>query len=700
MKLQYKFVELLSIFALILYAVVCVALYIILMHNSGLQEEQQYLSDINRFQGAFAEKTAGIEVLTNDWSMWDEMYSFALQENPGFEENYISFEQLSSPVIDLIIIMNNTNDALVSKQLDYSNMNVFDINSSLRDGIISVIEAQREDNTYASGIIVIDNIPMILVARPILRNDGKLIAPAGTLVMVQLISDEKVQVLSSTIKNQLELHLYDDPKTGTMLRSSKRIDTMKYREDTPTTSRLHIVSTDVFGEPSVVFTITANRDLYIETKNTLRVISISIAVLLIIFVLLATRLGSVTFRKTREQIEVLKRTTEGILHDDFSHQYPAPTDDEMGDLIRCLESMRKLFIKKDGEVAAAHIKLEQKINERTDELTQKVDEMERYKTAILNIMEDLQLSMNKQKNLEKVKTEFLSVTSHELRTPITPMNGQIEMLLGEFFGKLNDEQRKSLEMIQRNTLRLDRLIGDILDISKLESGNLKFIMKQGDLKETLDHAIETMRFKASEKNIVIRFNSVPVPAMTFDKDRITQVITNLVNNAIKFTDPNGTITVDLADLKDRAKITVTDTGIGISKEDAARLFTPFTQVDSSVSRNFEGSGLGLAICKGIVKSHNGDIWIESEIGKGSSFIFTVAYQLAAKKAVVELFSAGKGEALKKFKEVLSKEGLEIAPNKEQELLAANVLDATGNLHTEITYAYLEEKRLIQKRGVL
>ena len=240
------------------------------------------------------------------------------------------------------------------------------------------------------------------------------------------------------------------------------------------------------------------------------------------------------------------------------------------------------------------------------------------------------------KRADELKTQFLSVVSHELRTPITPMNAQLQMILAGYFGDVTENQRKSLEMIRRNTTRLNRLIGDVLDISKLEAGVMKFNMTGENLNEIVENAVETMKIQAWDKNLKLTLKEDKIPEITIDKDRITQVIINLINNAIKFTEPDGIIEVELSGNTDHAIVKVKDNGIGIKKEDQQKLFTPFQQVDSSYARRYEGTGLGLAICKRIVTYHGGKIWGESEPGKGSIFQFTIPYSYKIKEEKVKL----------------------------------------------------------------
>jgi PAS domain S-box-containing protein len=281
---------------------------------------------------------------------------------------------------------------------------------------------------------------------------------------------------------------------------------------------------------------------------------------------------------------------------------------------------------------------ERKISD--EQLNRRNEEVEKSAQVIMNFNKDLKAALEEQKRLEKIKTEFLSVTSHELRTPITPMKAQLQMVLGQYFGTLTKEQKTSLEMVLRNATRLDHLICDILDISKLESGNMKFIISTADLNELVRNAVETLKYNANEKNIAMDIELGSIPLMSLDKDRITQVVMNLITNAVKFTDPGGRITIKTIGDKDKAIVEVSDSGIGMKEEDMKRLFTPFFQVDSSRSRNHEGTGLGLAICKGVVINHGGEINVRSTPGKGSTFSFTLPYNETISTKVVrevELF---------------------------------------------------------------
>jgi len=274
------------------------------------------------------------------------------------------------------------------------------------------------------------------------------------------------------------------------------------------------------------------------------------------------------------------------------------------------------------------------------ELSENVTMLEGSERATLNILDDLQKTLFalqqsqfviEEQNvqlvkLDKIKSSFLNITSHELRTPMSAIKGYIQMMLKGNLGTINDEQKHSLEVILRNSNRLDRLIQDILDISRLESGTMKFITQKTDATKMVTEIAEIMQASADLKRIKINAETgIDVPELTIDKDRITQVVVNLLNNAIKFSPDGSTINIKTRKEKEDVLFEVQDHGRGIPEEHHKKIFQTFYQVDSDADTKFGGAGLGLAICYGIIIAHGGRIWVESagKPGEGSTFRFTL-----------------------------------------------------------------------------
>ena len=233
--------------------------------------------------------------------------------------------------------------------------------------------------------------------------------------------------------------------------------------------------------------------------------------------------------------------------------------------------------------------------------------------------------VTRERELDKMKTEFISVVSHELRTPLTSIKGYTDLLLSGATGETSELQREFLGIIQSSTTRLTNLINDILDISRIESGKIEIKHEPIDYRKIVADTLRLMRAAADEKHIVMDA-SLPetMPPVRGDTDKVTQVLTNLVSNALKYTPPGGWIKVLLEVTGDASVTTcVADSGIGIAVEDQKRLFQKFFRADNSSTREAGGTGLGLVIAKTIVELLGGAIWVESETGRGSRFYFTL-----------------------------------------------------------------------------
>ncbi|MDG6243519.1 MAG: ATP-binding protein [Methanolobus sp.] len=224
----------------------------------------------------------------------------------------------------------------------------------------------------------------------------------------------------------------------------------------------------------------------------------------------------------------------------------------------------------------------------------------------------------------RTKTEFIANMSHELRTPLNSVIGFSQVLLEGVFGDLNNKQKKYVFNILNSGNHLLDVINNILDISKIESGNMIFEPEKIDLHKTITDVILSMELMIMKKSIDFKFNNECKNVEIFaDKLKLKQIMYNLLNNAVKFTPKNGKLWIDCKKKGDNIKISVSDSGIGIPANEQELIFDPFKQVSSSSNRAYGGTGLGLSIVKYYVKMHSGEIRVESEVGKGSTFTVTI-----------------------------------------------------------------------------
>jgi signal transduction histidine kinase len=229
----------------------------------------------------------------------------------------------------------------------------------------------------------------------------------------------------------------------------------------------------------------------------------------------------------------------------------------------------------------------------------------------------------------KAKSEFLANMSHELRTPLNAILGFTEMVLDELYGEVPPELKEPLADIQTNGRHLLRLINDVLDLSKIEAGRMELSVDDYAVEDVVSTVRASLRSLASEKGIdFVAEVEEGLPVARGDSKRITQCLLNLVGNALKFT-KHGRVTVAVERDGPRLRYRVSDTGIGIPADQIEAVFAEFRQVDATTTRDFGGTGLGLSITKKFVELHGGRIWVESEVGKGSTFYFEVPLRVEA-----------------------------------------------------------------------
>ncbi|MDZ8054698.1 MAG: response regulator [Aulosira sp. ZfuVER01] len=238
-----------------------------------------------------------------------------------------------------------------------------------------------------------------------------------------------------------------------------------------------------------------------------------------------------------------------------------------------------------------------------------------YYTVILR-------DITERKQIERMKDEFVSVVSHELRTPLTSIHGSLGMLASGLLPAESEQGKRLLQIATDSTDRLVRLINDILDIERIESGRVKMERETCNVADLIESAVNIMQPLADKAKVKLSIASLPVE-LWVDPDRIVQTLTNLLSNAIKFSTAGQTVWLVTAQQGNELVFTIKDTGRGIPTDKLDSIFERFQQVDSSDSRNHDGTGLGLAICKSIVQQHGGRIWVESTVNEGSTFYFAL-----------------------------------------------------------------------------
>jgi signal transduction histidine kinase/HAMP domain-containing protein len=403
-----------------------------------------------------------------------------------------------------------------------------------------------------------------------------------------------------------------------------------------------------------------------EIFQPLKQLAVEGAVLLLILLVIAILSGSIVGDRFARPIRELQKATGMVMAGAMDYRIKIWTGDEIQEfaesfnaMIEDLRGRQKSLLESRLEVEALSKGLENKVEARTKELSES-------QRATMNILEDLTETNEKMKKitgelemqswglqksndgikalyqelerknvdlakLDRLKDDFVSIVAHELRNPLGVVREAAALILDGLVGPVTEEQKKYIEIIKRTGDRLIHITTDLLDLAKIEAGKIVVNYEPMDLLSMIRQACEGIALRANKKGLTVA-QDFPEGKLEIsgDFDKLSQAMINLLSNAFKFTE-KGSITVEVKDLGKEVQCAVKDTGPGISKENLDRLFSKFEQFGKPNVSSEKGSGLGLVISKSIIEAHGGRIWAESELGKGSSFIFTLPKEHRKKK---------------------------------------------------------------------
>ncbi|MCK4336164.1 MAG: HAMP domain-containing protein [Candidatus Aenigmarchaeota archaeon] len=387
---------------------------------------------------------------------------------------------------------------------------------------------------------------------------------------------------------------------------------------------------------------------------------ILIAVVFVIFSLVISVLVS---RSITKPIVKLRDVASEIGKGRLDTKIEVESKDEVGELASAFRQMTEDLRVYQAQIRKHAEELEEKVKERTKELDTKIKELTETKTAVLNMMEDtdetnkeliktqeeLKKSLSELKEMDIKKNQFISIAAHELKTPLTSIHGFSQLLQDRKVANNFTKRNKYLKIMDHETKRLAKLVTDILDLSRIDLGTVKLSLDEVDVNELVKGLEREMDVQIKGKGLKSEYDvEKDIPRIVTDREKLTEILINLIINAVKYTS-EGIITVNVLRENKKMHFVVKDTGIGIVKEKQGKIFERFYQIDSSYTRKTPGVGLGLALCKEFVELLGGKIWIESELGKGSEFHFTLPLKGVSKKQIREEERRAE-ESLKKAEE--------------------------------------------------
>ncbi len=349
-------------------------------------------------------------------------------------------------------------------------------------------------------------------------------------------------------------------------------------------------------------------EAHTEVTAAQRVAANLTVILMIVLAITVTTSSLVVARSISKPLDELTKGAEIIGKGELEHKVEVKSKDELGRLAAAFNKMTESL----GKITASR-----------DELDREVAERKRAEEDVKRYAEQLEQANIHLQEVDRLKSVFLASMSHELRTPLNSIIGFTGIILQGMSGEVNEEQRKQLTMVKNSASHLLSLINDVLDISRIEAGKVELTVEEFSLNDVVREVVETLSSAASEKGLELLTEVPEGITLSSDRRRIKQVLMNLASNAVKFTDQGSVKIAARVPGDGNLEIRVVDTGIGIKQEDMDKLFQPFQRIDVSLTERYEGTGLGLYLSKKLLALLGGDIWAESEYGRGSEFAFTI-----------------------------------------------------------------------------
>ena len=555
---------------LILYAVVS---GIIRLRFADIEERSARMN-ADRVVAVINSQSAEMERLAADWGRWDSTYGFMGKENPDFLRELIddTFDTLK---INLIVITGTEGKISFSKGFDLAAGKEVPPPEEFAGELPRDSVLVRGIEKPVSGVVLTSAGPMFIGVNPVLTNDGT--GPSrGSIAMGRIMSASLAQRMLGVVRTPFEMVPLAGEALPAALEAPARAmlsgDSFFFEEAGESSIAAYARVDDVYGKPALLVRVLLPRDITEYGEITVKYVTFALAGMGGALILL-TQLILGRFVVTR-----LSRVSQAAVEigqaSDFSRRVPGSGSDELGKLVESVNGMLSRLERANEQVVRA----------------------------------------------QRVREEFTATVSHDLRAPLATVKEGVGVVFDGIDGPINEKQRATLDIVRRNIERMSRLITNVLDLSRIESGNLHVSFEETDMNSLVGEVFESMRFAAEKKGLLFS-KSLPAEPLSVccDPERIKQLLVNLVDNAVKFTD-RGSVEIRLAPLEGGARIEVADTGVGVAIDEQESIFERFRQARTGRSRRSKGAGLGLAISRHIVERHGGRIHVESTEGKGSTFI--------------------------------------------------------------------------------
>jgi signal transduction histidine kinase len=596
MKLKQKAISIIASTFLVLMAALFLASGFIIVSSFVRLEERDMKKDIQRVTDRINDDLLDLSSRNRDYSSWDETYSFMVDKSEDFITSELVDVTFSSLRINLFSIVDNEMKPVFVKKFDINNSKEVPLND-LEDKVLKSIYIKKisdieENKGNFQGIVMFGDVPMLVSSKEILQSNEE--GPSrGFLLMGKYLDKETIDYMNNITHVNFSITSLESPKSDEELKTLNKInvdnDDVLIKRINRYKVEAYTILKDIYGVPTVVIQASSYREVFNQGLGAVRYLLLSLMAISIVFAAVAMVFMDKVLLSRLFKLNI--RVKEIGQKEDFSLRVDERGKDELSDLSSSINDM-----------------------------------LMRLESTIINL-----------KELDTLKSEFISTVSHELRTPLTSIIGFSKLNKSKFIKtilpQMNLEDNKikkacqqlsdNSDIIVSEAERLSQIVNNILDISKIEAGKMEYnaqIISVGDI---IDKSIAAVEALLIEKNLkLVKEIDKQLPFIIGDKDKLMQVIINLMSNAIKFTD-EGSITCSACLMGGNLKVSIIDTGVGVSEEDYERVFEKFVQVGDNLTAKPKGTGLGLPICKSIIAQHGGQIWVEKGIERGSNFSFTL-----------------------------------------------------------------------------
>jgi len=588
MKIRYKiWLLIILIMSVSIISIDIIASRVLISSFESLEIKKMNI-DIERFNNALNNEINQLDNSVGDWAAWDDTYLFAGGENNEFPDKNIDNATMINLRTDVMIYVNTSGNILYESGFDFSDQKILNVSNSLKNYIYkdSILVNFTELNSSIKGIIQLPEGIILIASRPIITSyrEGPI---RGSVVWGRYLDTNELNFLSNITNLSVSTGIFNDQYLSDDFREAaqsliKNNDIFIQALNNDYIAGYSKIE-DIFGKPVLLIKIKMERDIYKQGILTIQyfqliplILLILLSFILIIFIdkALLSRLNQLN----KQVLDIGKKN-------DFSKKISLSGKDELNELTNVINETMNI-------IENTNKTLEIKVFERT----KKID------------------------NLLKQKDEFINQLGHDLKNPLNPLVNLLPILEKSEPDKKNKE---IFDILIRNTNYMKNLVIKTIDLGRLNSPKTKFYFEDVNLYTEFNDVISNNKIIFKEKNIEINNNIPDNIIVQADKLRINELIINLLNNAAKYTNCLGNITLDAKQDNNYVTISVKDSGIGMTDEQLEHVFDEFYKADPA-RHDFDSSGLGLSICKRIVEIHNGEIWVESGgLGEGSTFYFTI-----------------------------------------------------------------------------